>query len=123
MTSLRRRQDDDDDSNEHLRRESNPALWDVQLGWGSKRLSVRGLSITLLLGVCAVIASNIYASNDLRVTMKEIAKVATTEHGALVNASERLACVVSLTLEDRKLLRENYYRGAFSRYCPWMVTE
>lgn len=119
----RTRREDPPEFDPRERREVNPALWDLQLGWGTKRLSVRGLAILVLLGVTAVIVSNIYAANDLRAVVKEIAHISSAEHKAMAGANERLSCIVSLSPEDRLRLRMNYYHGAFARFCPWMSSE
>lgn len=90
----------------------NPAAWDLQLGWGNKSLSVRGLALVAVLAVAAVVASNVW-----------VAYQSTDQHGALVRGQDQTSCILTMTSEERFAFRKDVGPNAFERWCWWVKVQ
>jgi len=102
-----------------------------KLGYKEASLSVRGISVFLALAVAGIIGSNLYAGLQIQTTIaSENRKITdaltaingrhTVEHTVILKAQDRVACIVSMTIDERTKFRDRYQAGAFKQMCPWM---
>lgn len=108
-----------------------PTLNGLELGLGRAHLTAKGGLTVTALSVVAIIASVLFSgwrveqaavrSHDA--TLKVLATMQqsqTSEHAAIMTSESILACVLAMTPEERKTLRERYAPGAFTLACPWI---
>lgn len=112
-----RRVDDPDTFEGTSFRQGEPTL---RLGYKEASLSIKGISVFIVLALLAVIGSNFYAGYLVQQAVSMTHASAIKDHGFIKGALDRTSCQVNLTVEERARFRESYAPGAFKRWCPWV---
>ncbi len=101
-------------------RQVDPGLWDLQLGWGNKTLSVRGLAVVVLIALAAIVGSNLYTGSEVRAAISRYADTVSNEHRQQAREDMRTRCVLALSIEQRAALLSDRSLGAWGRACWWL---
>jgi hypothetical protein len=109
VTELRRRAGDPEAFDPRAVRTVRPAEWDLQLGWGSKTLSVRGLALIAVLAVAIVVGTSLYTAFEQG-----------GQHVALGKGQDQLSCILTMGVEERVAFRQDVGPNAFERWCWWV---
>ena len=109
MTEIRRREGDRDDLDVRSLRHVNPAAWDLQLGWGDKKLSVRGLAIIAVLAVGVIVGTTLYTAVQ-----------ADRGHHELSRGQDQTSCILTMSQEERTKFRQDVGPNSFERWCWWV---
>jgi hypothetical protein len=112
MTTFSKRQGDPDDLDVRPLRVVDPGAWDLKLGWGDKSLSVRGVAIVLVLAVAAIVAANLYTAYQ-----------STGQHNSITHGQDQVACIMTMTTEERTAFRKDVGPNAFERWCWWLQAQ
>jgi hypothetical protein len=92
----------------------------LRIGYKEASLSVRGVGVFLALGVLAIMASIFFSGWQTQQAISGLRDDATKEHRILRTASDRSACILTMSIEDRAQFRQRYIPGAFKQMCAWM---
>jgi hypothetical protein len=109
MTEYRRRDGDPENFDPRTVRQIRPAEWDLQLGWGNKTLSVKGLAIIAVLAVALVVGATMYAAFQQG-----------GQHVELGRGQDQLSCILTMGPEERVAFRKDVGPNAFERWCWWV---
>ena len=104
---------------------------ELGMGFGQWGLKARGLGVTFLLSVLAVVLSTVYSGYRLEQTVTRETQGVTSailavlstggiEHRALRIDQQRTSCILTMSQEDRTKFRRFYQSGAFKQECPWV---
>lgn len=93
------------------RRETDQA--ELGIGWNGKSVKARGAGVLMVIGVLAIMASNIYGGYLVQQAMSE-------QHKKLTTSQDRTSCMVSIAPDEREKFRKEYRAGAFKQWCPWV---
>lgn len=96
---------------------------ELGVAWNGKGVRARGIAVIFALCVIAIIASNMYGVWRLEEALLRANGINTKGHATISVGQERLACVVTMTMEQRERFRSEYRPGAFQRWCPWMTDD
>lgn len=109
MVEYRTRGSDPDDFDPRQHRQIKPAEWDLQLGWGTKTLSVRGLAVLLVIAVACIVAASFYAAYQSEM-----------QHRDLSRGQDQNSCILTMQPEERVNFRKDVGPNAFERWCWWV---
>jgi hypothetical protein len=109
MTDYRTRGTDPEGFDPRQVRQVRPEEWDLQLGWGTKTLSVRGIAIIIVLAVAVVVAGSVYGAVQ-----------AAREHHELSRGQDQTSCILTMTQEERVAFRKDVGPNALERWCWWV---
>jgi hypothetical protein len=93
---------------------------ELGVAWNGKGIKAKGLAVYVLLGVLAIVGSNLYAGYRGEQMIARIAEGMSKEHVRLALAQDRTSCIVTLTFEQREQFRKDFRPGAFRQWCPWV---
>jgi hypothetical protein len=112
VTDYRTRQGDPRDLDPRGLRLVNPAEWDLKLGWGNKSLSVRGLGVVLVICVAIIVGATVWTAYQ-----------STNQHGALIRGQDQVACIMTMSADERTAFRKDVGPQAFERWCWWLKAQ
>lgn len=112
MTTIHKRQGDPDDIDVRAMRQIDPAAWDLKLGWGDKSLSVRGIAVVLVIAVAAIVGANLWSAYQ-----------STGQHSSITRGQDQVACIMTMTGDERTAFRKDVGPNAFERWCWWLQAQ
>lgn len=109
--------------------ESDAPGFDV--GLGPYHLAAKGNLTVIVICVLAVVATILFSGwriertaidshNALASGMAQARRDQMEEHRYLTRSQDMMSCILTLSLEERKILREHYFPGALQINCPWL---
>jgi hypothetical protein len=109
LTDYRTRGTDPEGFDPRQVRQVRPEEWDLQLGWGTKTLSVRGIAIIIVLAVAVVVASSLYGAYQ-----------SDRQHAGLTRSQDQTSCILAMTADERTAFRKDMGPQVFERWCWWL---
>ena len=92
----------------------------LRVGYKAASLSVKGVSVFILLGLLLVLGTIMYHGWRTEQSIERIGQRVTTEHVASRKTLAQALCLFTMSPDRQAKLRERYYAGAFKQECPWV---
>jgi hypothetical protein len=73
----------------------------------------------MTIAVLAIIVSIFYSGHLTTQAISAGYTRSVEDHEKIKRSQDRTSCQVNLSLDERRIFRENYAPGAFKRWCPW----
>lgn len=112
---------------------SDPEDPAFDVGLGPYHLAAKGNLTVIILCVLGVIATILFSGwriertaidshLALAASMAQARRDQMEEHRYLTRSQDMMSCILTLSVDERKTLREHYFPGAIQVNCPWIDT-
>lgn len=108
-----------------------PDAQGVDVAVGPYHLAAKGnltVIVVCVLGVVATIlftgwrieSAAIHSHDSLLLALSQAKQAEMEEHKYLIRSQDMMSCILTLSVEERRALRERYFPGALQVNCPWI---
>lgn len=106
----------------------------LDLSWGRARVAAKGLAAVVLIIFVTQAGIVLYVGHRMETAIGamqaasteaigRIQTAASAEHATQRRSQDRMACLLSLTIEERTRFRLEFKPGAWQRWCGWMTED
>lgn len=103
----------------------------LDVSWGKARVAAKGIAAIVLIMFVTQAAIVLYVGHRMETAIgamqlasteaiNRIQASASAEHGTARKSQDRMACLLSLSIEERTRFRTEFKPGAWQRWCGWM---
>ena len=92
----------------------------LKLGWGDKSLTARGSLTVVIILVACVIGAMVYVGSRMESAVWAIGRLDQSEHEKISTRMDLRTCLDTLTVEEKKWLKEHWSPSAIQTVCAWM---
>lgn len=99
---------------------ARPTADRLSVGLGRWKVSAGGMGVIVFLGIAALTASILFGASQVQTALREEGLLRQTEHTELSVSQARMACILTMTVEERMKFRDTFSIDSWGRWCPWV---
>lgn len=93
----------------------------LKLTYGKANLTAHGFGVLIILGLFAVVGSNIYSGFRIEKLLEHQANIQARDHRMIGQGQEQATCILAMTVEERIKFRDDRRPDAWYQWCWWIT--